>query len=175
MSKPQDIFTKLGIDSDNLGCARLGVEYNEFTLPEEWLYYHPDLHDGGGLVSNANRHVTLRYGITDPAVTKEDVDFLLSFIAEPPAELLVKGINTFQYPEFDVLKLDVATETNQWLYDASNLLGMLPGVNTFPDYVPHVTLAYIKKGYPILGENYPEWVFTRDVTYSGVDSEVLVG
>lgn len=59
------------------------------------------------------------------------------------------GVSLFKNDKFDVIKFDV--EKNKTLETIYNRLSKLPNSNEYPDYKPHVTVAYVKSG---LGEKY---------------------
>ena len=56
----------------------------------------------------------------------------------------VTGLSMFQCENYDVVKLNV--EKSPILMKINQLCNKFPHIDTFPDYIPHITLAYIKKG-----------------------------
>ena len=87
-------------------------------------------------------HVTILYGL-HPEVTDENVkevfdNFKGKIIVE------VEGIDIFENPKFDVVKFNVKkTDSLQYLHDE---LSKFPNSNEYPDYKPHITVAYVKPG-----------------------------
>lgn len=87
-------------------------------------------------------HVTVKYGLhgEDPAAVAEVLK------DEPPIEVTLGKASVFEGKDGkpDVLKVDVDSpalhELNAKIADA------LPHTDTFPDYHPHVTIAYLKPG-----------------------------
>lgn len=87
-------------------------------------------------------HVTVKYGLhgEDPAAVAEVLK------DEPPIEVTLGKASVFEGKDGkpDVLKVDVDSpalhELNAKIADA------LPHTDTFPDYHPHVTIAYLKNG-----------------------------
>ena len=61
----------------------------------------------------------------------------------------ISGISLFENPEFDVVKLEVNKTPK--LEEIYKNLSEFPNSNQFPDYKPHITIAYVKKG---LGQKY---------------------
>lgn len=92
------------------------------------------------------QHVTLLYG-THEEVMYEDVIMFLKNIKMPLIQLT--GISLFNNPEFDVVKFDV-TCPEFHLYNKLIKL-QFPFTSTFPEYVPHMTIAYMQ---PKTGEEY---------------------
>ncbi len=91
-------------------------------------------------------HVTLLYGI-ESSVDIEDIKEIISKI--DPIEIRVDSIDFFENDEFDVVKFSVANSSK--LQKAHDLLSELPNQNKFPDYNPHITIGYVKKG---MGKKY---------------------
>ena len=86
-------------------------------------------------------HVTLKYGYS-PDLTKFDLANILKGIK--PFVVTLKALNLFENEKFDVLKFEV--EPNEQLMEIRRRCDGYPNQDKYPDYKPHVTLAYIKKG-----------------------------
>jgi 2'-5' RNA ligase len=84
-------------------------------------------------------HLTALYGIhsDDPAPVLE----VLSHFR--PARARMTGVSVFPGEEYDVVKADVESDAAHRLNAA---LKSLPHTSTFPQYVPHVTIAYVRPG-----------------------------
>lgn len=118
-------------------------------------------------------HITCQYGFHGDVSIEEITDFVDSLDMPIHAEL--NDISRFQNEEYDVIKVDVNSDDLQKLSDRirEHFNGRLEV--TFPNYHPHVTLAYVKKGeLPHLdgdtmfyGKNY---VFDKFI-YSGPNGE----
>ncbi len=93
-----------------------------------------------GFGKETDPHVTILYGIhTD--VPDEDVEKLIDKVKEPNVSL--GKVSSFSNPKFDVIKFDVESAA---LHKYNKLFKTLPHTSTFPEYHPHVTIAYLKKG-----------------------------
>lgn len=107
------------------------------SIPEEELYVDPNDSSYG---REENPHVTVRYGLEtdDPADVAE-----LSTLA--PFKGKIGKISIFEGEKYDVVKADVESDG---LHAANKKVGDLAPVpgETFTDYQPHVTIAYVKKG-----------------------------
>ena len=114
--------------------------------------------------------MTLLYGTTKD-VSTEDVKELLEGTGE--IKIQVNGIDIFENDKFDVVKFNVEkTEQLQNLFDK---LSKLPNENTFKDYTPHMTIAYVKKG---MGKKYikPEYshnVISNEICFSKPNGEKI--
>ena len=90
-------------------------------------------------------HLTVKYGIH----TQDVSEVRKALEGQQPIRVLLGKTSLFENPEHDVVKVDVKGPAlhalNKRIADA------LPHTDTHPDYKPHITLAYVKKG---LGEKY---------------------
>lgn len=125
------------------GCVMLYLDVNEkewkalqSKIDEDDIYKGPD---GEGFAREYDPHVTILYGI-HADVPDSDVEDLIDGITEPDIEM--KKISSFTNKEFDVLKFDVKSKD---LVKQNKDFKALPHTNDFPDYHPHVTIAYLKK------------------------------
>ena len=90
-----------------------------------------------------NPHITVKYGIKDQA---EDALEILQdlLIDQPPVKASFGPASLFENDDFDVLKYDVKSPALHNLN--AKIAGVLDTVNTQDEYVPHVTVAYLKPG-----------------------------
>ena len=84
-------------------------------------------------------HVTLLYGIHSKEVTDEQVREAAKGMA---GSIKLHNAGLFQN-DFDVLKLEADNPT---LHGCNFNLRQLPHTSSYPDYKPHATIAYLKKG-----------------------------
>lgn len=146
-----EIAHTLGIDLRKLGCVMLPVDTFNVTdrIPggRDDLYVspNPDNYWVNGAVSERQAHVTLLYGLMRSAVEdRELISLLLEGLV--PTHGHFTGVTAFAAPSYmkepyAAVVATVATEPS--LLDAHNALTMLPHMNTFVPYKPHVTLAYV--------------------------------
>lgn len=183
-SFPQ-VYEDLGINVQKLGCIMLNTEQLKVSdvIDADHLYYASDPKQYrfvDGVVSEKVPHVTLLFGLMRsgpemkkhvdavlddwslPALGIEKVDFFESKIPTEPYYCLVAKI----VPSAELL-------------EGNARLRLLPHVDTFPTYQPHITLAYIKKDEALL-ETYLDLLNTRfagksvdpkDINYGGDDPE----
>lgn len=86
-------------------------------------------------------HCTIMYGIHD----KRSASSREILKKTEPFDIKLGKITAFTAPEkFDVLKIDVHSDD---LHDLHNVIrDTLDVTETYPEYKPHVTIAYLKKG-----------------------------
>lgn len=120
-----------------------------------------DLADDG---RETEPHITVRYGLET-----DDLADVQKLLADRPAVRYTLGaVSIFQVDDqlsqrggarYDVVKIDVDSDGLAELHD---LLAELPHVDTHPEYVPHVTLAYVQPG---LGQKYLDLAdFSRELS-----------
>lgn len=89
-------------------------------------------------------HVTVRYGIEEATVA--ELYNKLSQIANGPIHLELEDLTFFETPKADAIHFRV--KTDQILLDLrdeiEDICECLP--DNHPDYIPHVTIAYVHKG-----------------------------
>lgn len=87
-------------------------------------------------------HVTVLFGLHEEEVAAQVVQDILATAG--PISVTVDEISLFENDEYDVVKYTVP-EDPELLRLRRDLL-QLPSTVTFPDYCPHMTIAYVKKG-----------------------------
>ncbi len=119
----------------------IGSKVIEFgnSIPEE------DIYSEKGYGREDEPHVTVLYGLTTDSADQAQ-KALANF---GPIKFKLGETSIFKNDDYDVLKVDVISpdlrKANKALRDK------VPFENDFPDYKPHVTIAYLKKG---TGEKY---------------------
>lgn len=98
-----------------------------------------ELHDNG---IEDEPHVTILYGF-EPGVDKDELGDIINIDELKQFSILFTGLHSFENPEFDVL---IYRGESSVLYDLNNMCRALPHQNKFKDYVPHMTIAYLKSG-----------------------------
>lgn len=150
-----EIYEDLGIDLRTLGCVMLKTEQPDTSfIDDEDLYVSPDpakFWIRGRVAGDS--HVTLRYGLL-PSVRQQHVRRILDDV-HLPQQLCVTDLQRFDSPYDDepyeciVARVESSNALiGGWeLQEINAALSLLPNVNTFANYKPHVTLAYVKEGW----------------------------
>jgi hypothetical protein len=112
------------------------IEFGK-SIPDKELYIDPKDDSYG---RETEPHITVRYGlaIDDPALLKD-----LSSL--PPIDAKFGEVSIFENDKYDVVKVEIKSKS---LRSANKKVGDLVDVpgETFTDYQPHATIAYVKKG-----------------------------
>jgi HK97 family phage portal protein len=87
-------------------------------------------------------HVTCLYGLVS-----DEADPVIQILEDSgqrdPFELTLEGYGLFETDEHDVIYVAVVSD---WLHRTHDVLKNLAHKSDYPDYVPHLTLAYVAKG-----------------------------
>lgn len=116
------------------------------TLAEEVMYLHQwidpdDLAEDG---FEMDPHITVKYGLLETDTSARGILGALAR-AEPPIPITLGAPGTFSAPEHDVLYMSVdAPDLGRLHTLIGSLIPCIP--NTHGAYIPHVTVAYLKKG-----------------------------
>ena len=179
----------------SLGCIMIELDIDNWldicSYIEPKDIYH-DVNDPTYGIQN-NPHLTLFYGFHKEVTTEqisniiddivydwrnkglEDFDYddvsdriTIEDATDKPIQIEVNGIDVFENEKFDVVKLNVVkTDLLQNLNDA---LSKLPNSNEFPDYKPHITIAYVKNG---TGSKYIKPDYKNNFEYLNCEVYVL--
>ena len=114
------------------------IEWGNKNIPDDKLYEDPDDDTMG---REYTVHCTLLYGLVseDPEPVRE----LLT--GEGNIKASLGKISLFEQDDYDVVKIDVKSPDLHRLH--KKLESNLENENKFPEYEPHVTIAYVKPGY----------------------------
>lgn len=138
-------FINEAINGHKYGCVMIEVpvsnwdEITSYIDPED-IFEKEENGDPKGIQKNP--HITLLYGLHDD-VTPEQVQSVFDNF-DGDINIEVNGIDIFENEKFDVVKFNVNPQGSlQYLFDE---LSKFSNSNQFPDYKPHITIAYVKKG-----------------------------
>jgi len=146
-----DVYTALGVDVNKLGVVMLDTDpimVTDWVVGgKEDLYYknNPDRFWICGAVAEEGAHLTLLYGLMQHGLTwKPLIDIVLADWTPPVLE--VESIGVFDSPFVDEpYKCIIAhIKVTEQLLEGHQRLSLLPHINTFTKYRPHITLAYVK-------------------------------
>ena len=141
-----DIISE-GKRRNEYGCVMLFFNYPQMFKIQDAInpdhLYEEDDDDSYGL--DDEPHVTLLFGL-HPEVTNEQVKDAIEGITFSRCEL--HNPSCFENEKYDVFKFDVKGSS---LHKANEKLKKLPFTSDYPDYHPHMTIAYLKPG---MGERY---------------------
>jgi 2'-5' RNA ligase len=117
-------------------------------------------------------HTTILYGLHKEV---DDAHVMTPCKEIQYGPIVLHNASLFENEKYDVLKFDAR---NSNLHAANAKLTMLPHTTNFPDYHPHATIGYLKKG---MGKKYTEMLFDKEYTvnpnkivYSKADGTKLI-
>nr|HPI82665.1 2'-5' RNA ligase family protein [Candidatus Paceibacterota bacterium] len=93
-------------------------------------------------------HITVVYGIHEDEIDPETVASVIKANMKP-LTVTIDEIDIFEGKEYDVVKYNVPV--NDQLKKYRELFLKFPNTQTFPEYHPHMTIAYVKPG---MGKKY---------------------
>lgn len=146
------VYENLDIDLNELGCVMLDVSPRDIpAFPEKYndkLYYAQDVAffwlDG---FVGKKPHLTLLYGLTKPAIKlQEEIGMVLKDWELPL--VTIDDIGFFESPVKDhepYYTIVAHIEPDEHLLEGHQRLSLLPHINTFPTYRPHITIAYVQR------------------------------
>ena len=121
------------------GCVLVNYEFPELSQLQQAIDKE-DIYDEPHYGLENEPHVTLLFGL-HRGISKEQV--LDKVGALDFVTCTVSDVSFFRNNVFDVLKFKAF---NNNFYRANQKLKELPNTQNFPDYSPHMTLAYLKAG-----------------------------
>ena len=137
---------------------RLIPPQNLYTDPEDPTYGY-----------DTEPHVTLKYGF-EPDLGRDEVASILQGVK--PFSVILKALNLFENEKYDVVKFEV--ERCPILTELRRRCDGYPNKDSYPDYKPHMTLAYVQKGkFPFVKENLNISLPITRFKYSGRDGKKL--
>lgn len=142
------------------------IKFGRTVIPQQILYTDPNDPSYG---YDDEPHCTVKYGFT-PDLTRPQLASVLQGIK--PFFITLKGLTQFQNEMYDVVKFDV--EKNDILTELRNRCDCHKNEDKYPDYKPHMTVAYVKKGmFPHIKEGMNLKVPITRFKYSGQDGKKL--
>ncbi len=124
------------------GCAMLAASG---SFAEAWPAHCRGVVDEADLADDGfedDPHVTVLFGLHEEEVQATEVQEVLATTS--PLRVMVEEISLFENDEYDVVKYTIPQEKE--LLRLREQLLEFPSTVTFPDYCPHMTIAYVKKG-----------------------------
>jgi hypothetical protein len=173
------VYKDLGVSTYDLGCIMLDVH----ALPVldlipgdnsvDDVYWHPDQEAHpytGGVPAETAAHCTLLYGLMESGQKwKPQVDAVLNGWEYPRLEIEEVSYFPSNLPDQDYSVIIGKLKVSDELQEGHNRLRLLPHVDTFPEYHPHITLAYVKGGEEIRNK----WIDALQVGYKGRKFDVI--
>lgn len=155
--KFKDFLMEVSGNTYKYGCAMIYFDFPEMEKLHSMIdpndIFEDDEDKTYGLEDEP--HCTLLYGL-HKEVTLDEVNEIINRFEFGPCE--IHNASLFENEKYDVLKFDVKNEN---LNKCNEKLCELPYTTDFPDYHPHMTVAYLKPG---TGKKYTQKL--KEITYS---------
>ena len=119
------------------GCVLGELESQPYNIK---LINPSDLMEVNGKTVEPYPHVTILYGLHREVSINEVKEIVRKI---HPFEISLVSVSSFEQEDHDVLKWDVQSRT---LNRLNRDLCELPYTTDFPNYEPHVTIAFLKPG-----------------------------
>lgn len=97
--------------------------------------------EGSGYGIESEPHCTLLYGLHDDEIEIEDIQKVLDNHTFTTCK--AHNLSCFENPKYDVLKYDIKGDS---LHETNEELKEFPYTTEYPNYHPHMTIAYLKPG-----------------------------
>lgn len=133
-------------DAPKYGCVMMETkipdweEFHTAGIDEKDVYIKP-LDESYGL--EAQPHVTVVYGIHEDEIDEETIANVIKENMKP-ITVTIEEIDVFEGKECDVVKYNIPVTPELKKY--RSLFLKFPNTQSFPDYHPHMTIAYVKPG-----------------------------
>lgn len=145
-----EVYKGLGIKIDDLGCIMLDVDGEGISniIQKEDLYITKDKKKFwiNGFVAGETPHLTLLFGLLEQGDKyKKYVDRVLEGWSLNSVEIEDVSYFDSPYDNEDYYCIIAHIKKSDKLIEGHQRLQLLPHIDTFAGYKPHVTIAYIKK------------------------------
>jgi 2'-5' RNA ligase len=127
------------------GCVMVSLDIPNWKKDVLSLIEKEDLFEGDSYGLETESHVTALYGIYD-SIDMEDVKSAIKEFSFDKNYLELKNITLFEKENYDVVKFDIEDKQDILNSFHSFLKETFPNSDTYPEYHPHATIAYVKKG-----------------------------
>jgi len=147
-----DVYSSFGIQISELGVVMLDTDAIEVTemvdQGKKDLYesQNPAFSWVSGAVAERGAHCTLLFGLLQKAYQiKPQITAVLDGWVPPRLE--VDKVTSFpsSLPGEEYACIIAKLKVTPELLEGNQRLSLLPHINTFPTYEPHISLAYVKK------------------------------
>lgn len=157
-----NLYKGTDVDPDELGCIMANLEplkVLEMVDDSEADLVEKTKNDWSALPAEDEPHVTLLYGLLENGNKwKDKVDTVLD--GWKLKGVKITEVGTFELP--DSIAVVAHIDKSPELIDGHERLTLLPHIQTFSEYLPHMTLAYIKKD-----ADADKWVEALGKAYNG--------
>jgi len=142
------------------GCIMMGADIPDWNKKISIINKKDIYEKDGDFGYEKEPHITILYGIHDNEVDRDRIYEEIERIY--PIEATITQISIFENPEYDVVKFDIPLDEDLADYRKYFLM-IFPNTQNFPEYRPHITIAYCIKG---TGRKYVQNIEPFTVTFN---------
>lgn len=153
------------------GCLMAFADINNWNNITSMINVD-DVYDEPGFGIETEPHISVLYGIDNKISSEEVFDLIKNNENLSPIKLITNKISAFENDMFDVVKFDIKSDR---ILELNKLItNNLPYKSSYPEYHPHMTIAYVKKG---CGKKYAKdfekkyEFYSKELVYSTDDGE----
>jgi 2'-5' RNA ligase len=134
------------IDDPKYGCVMMESkisnweEYHTAGIDEDDVYIKP--HDKSYGLEEIP-HVTVVYGIHEDEIDEETISNVMEENMKP-LTVTIEEVDIFEGKDYDVVKYNIPVTDQLMKY--RKLFLKFPNTQSYPEYKPHMTIAYVKPG-----------------------------
>jgi len=146
---PLKKFLNEGSDDPRMGCVMLFADIPDWNKLTHRIVREEDIYDPtdepGEYGYEESPHITVIYGIHHDEVLDDSIIYR-KIQQIPIIKTTIKEIGVFENADkpYDVVKFDI--NPTKTLLDARQEFLELPNTQSFPEYHPHMTIAYVRAG-----------------------------
>jgi len=125
------------------GCLMAFADINNWDVVTSMININ-DVYNEPGYGIEDEPHVTVLYGLNNNITSEEVFELIKKNKNLSPIKLSTNKISIFENEDFDVVKFDI--DSDRMIELNKLLINKLSYKSDYPDYHPHMTIAYVKKG-----------------------------
>ena len=170
----KDFIVEMSIN--RFGFVMLDLEitnWSEITKKIDKSDIYSEEKDSFGIENEP--HITVFYGLHSSVDDENIISIINKYKYENYYDIKINKVDSFKNQNYDVLKYSIQMDNS--LKEFNNQLSKLPNSNEFPDYNPHITIAYLLPG---LSEKYyndiplPSDLRVNCIKYSKANGQKLI-
>lgn len=169
----ENLLTEKEKETHDYGCVMIYFDFPVNSLHDKISPEDVYTTDDPSFGLEKEPHVTLLYGLHSAEISDEVIWDICKKISFGPITLT--EVSSFKNDNFEVLKFDAV---GNGLHECNRMLSELPNSNSYPEYQPHMTIAYLKTG---TSDKYDEdmkgvsyIVFPKAIVYSKPNGEKIM-
>jgi 2'-5' RNA ligase len=141
----EELITEKNNPVYEYGCLMLKLKTKDWEKSVLSMIDKDDIYEGDKYGLENEPHITILYGVYD-AIKPKDIQEYLKQYDFQYKYVELKNISLFQNELYDVVKFDIEDKFEQLLGLHDLVKNTFPNKQSYTNYHPHCTIAYVKKG-----------------------------